>query len=85
MHSANIHKILKIIIITAKEEVKKKITLEVKLERQQIQMVKVEVEAEEVVVAKKAEEKVITYLVVWMNLIHLEVILNQKMHQQTAK
>lgn len=85
MHSANILKILKIIIITVREEVKKKTTLEVKLEKQQILMVKVEVEEEEVEAVKKVEAKVKTFLVVWMNLILLEVILNRKMHLLTAK
>ena len=85
MHSANILKILKIIIITVREEVKKKTILEGKLEKQLILMVKVEVEEEEVEAVKKVEAKVKTFLVVWMNLILLEVILNRKMHLLTAK
>ena len=85
MHSANILKILKIIIITVREEVKKKTILEGKLEKQLILMVKVEVEEEEVEAVKKVEAKVKIFLVVWMNLILLEVILNRKMHLLTAK
>lgn len=85
MHFANTLKILKIIIITVKGEVKKKTTLEVRPEKQLILMEKVEVEVEEVVVAKKVEAKVKTFSVVWMNLIHLEGILSRKMHRLTAK